>query len=417
VAGKTTRLYSHQRGKPQYVVHPDYSSESQVINNLGNADSRTNAASTTTSFQHDTMGRVAQINYPTGDPVAYLPTTQNFVQVPYDEWDLPAGHWRQTISTGNGITTRWFDAMWRVRLEHRQDAANPAETSTYVETRYDAAGRKSFESYPARSFSGLNNSIPGKTTVYDNLNRVIRNYADSELGLLPTYTEYLNGFQRRVTNPRGQATTFSYQAFDTPSEDTIATITAPENVSVNIQRDVFGKPTSITRSGYGAGVYSTATRSYVYDYHQRLCKTIEPETGATIQDYDQAGNLAWRASGLSLSNPNDCDTYSVPYGQKIMFGYDPRNRLTSTTYGDGSPSITKRYTPDGLLSYSESSGWGWDYSYNNRRLLTQGVPGSGLAFPPTPRYPPNHEPPPPHRIPRRYLSDKQRGQSPLAAKP
>jgi RHS repeat-associated protein len=386
-AYRPTVFQNFWRGLPQRAVFPDYSVASHVVNNLGNVASITNEVYTTTSFGFDTMGRVAQINYPTGDPVAYLPTTQGFVQSDYAEWGLPAGHWRQTISTGNSITTRWFDALWRVRLERRMDAADPWDTPTYVETRYDAAGRKSFESYPARSFSSLNNTIPGKTTLYDSLNRVIRNYADSELGVLPTYTEYLNGFQRRVTNPRGQATTFGYQAFDTPSEDAITSISAPENVSVTIKRDVFGKPEFITRSGYGAGVYSSATRSYVYDQHQRLCKTIEPETGATIQDYDQAGNLAWRASGLGLSNPNDCDTYSVPYGQKIIFGYDPRNRLTSTTYGDGSPSITKRYTRDGLLEYSESGGWSWNYYYNNRRLLTtEQYNFAGGNYPTTRRY-------------------------------
>lgn len=49
---------------------------------------------------------------------------------------------------------------------------------------------------------------------------------------------------------------------------------------MSIPRDLFGKPSSITRSGGGA----SATRSYVYDPYQRLCKTIEPESGATIQD-------------------------------------------------------------------------------------------------------------------------------------
>lgn len=139
----------------------------------------------------------------------------------------------------------------------------------------------------------------GSSTAYDGLGRPINTFADSELGLMTTSIAYLSGFQKSVTNPRGFATTTSYQTFDGPSESAIATTAAPEGVSVAIGRDVFGKPTSITRSGayYGSGPASV-TRSYVYDINQRLCKTVELETGATIQAYDAANNIAWRASGL-----------------------------------------------------------------------------------------------------------------------
>jgi hypothetical protein len=58
-------------------------------------------------------------------------------------------------------------------------------------------------------------------------------------------------------------------------------------VSVDIVRDIFGKPLSITRSGNGKSL----TRTYVYDANERLCKTIEPETGATVQSYDAASNV------------------------------------------------------------------------------------------------------------------------------
>jgi RHS repeat-associated protein len=109
----------------------------------------------------------------------------------------------------------------------------------------------------------------------------------------------------------------------------------------------------------------------VYDNAQRLCKTIEPETGATVQDYDAANNLAWRASGLTLPSTTTCDTASVPANKKITYGYDLRNRLTSTTYSDGSPAITRTYTPDGLPFTNSSNGTVWTNTYNKRRLLTK----------------------------------------------
>ena len=52
--------------------------------------------------------------------------------------------------------------------------------------------------------------------------------ADSELAtpmyLLTTTTEYLGGFQHRVTNPRGYVTQYDFQGFDTPSKDHIKVI-------------------------------------------------------------------------------------------------------------------------------------------------------------------------------------------------
>jgi hypothetical protein len=85
-------------------------------------------------------------------------------------------------------------------------------------------------------------------------------------------------------------------------------------------------------------VYATATRSYVYDGYERLCKTIEPETGATVQQLDAANNVSWRAPGLNLTGAT-CDQASVPDASKITFGYDTMNRLKTTVYGDNSTAI------------------------------------------------------------------------------
>lgn len=377
-AGQPTTFQDFMRGKPQRAVFADQSLASRVVNNLGNVASVTNEAVTTTSYTFDAMGRVNGIYYPVGDPVPYYPTMQRFEQFWGDEWGLPPGHWRQTITTGNAVMVRGFDAMWRVRLQLRYDDADPAGTSSYVETRYDAAGRKTFESYPTRTFVALDRALAGVSTTYDALHRVVQQTADSELGPLLTRTEYLAGFQRRVTNPRGQATQYTFQAFDTPTEDRITQIWAPETVAVRIDRDNFGKPLSINRWGAGGNV----ARSFVYDSFQRLCKTIEPESGATIQDYDPAGNIAWRASGLALPG-GQCDQTSVPDPRKIGYSYDIRNRLRRTNYGDGSPAVDRSYTPDGLPLQVSAAGSTRSYAYYNRRQLMSeslGYAGRNYAF-------------------------------------
>ena len=108
----------------------------------------------------------------------------------------------------------------------------------------------------------------------------------------------------------------------------------------------------------------------MYDSFERLCKTVEPETGATIQQLDAANNTTWRANGLALTSLV-CDPASVPDTRKTGYTYDKRNRLTGTGFGDGSAAIGRAYTPDGLISSVVSGTSTWTYAYNKRRLLTQ----------------------------------------------
>ena len=385
--GRGTVYTAYMRGVPQSIVYPDAAAESAVVNGLGWVTSTTNAVGTTTSYGYDAAGRLASISYPGEAGFAYHPTTLTYEQVPAAEYGIAAGHWRQTLSTGNSTTVRYLDALWRTRLERTWDRANEGATSRIAETRYDFGGREAFVSYPQRSLTGVDGALLGASSTYDALGRVTTQTQDSELGALSTVTAYLGNFQTRVTNSRGHASTFSYQAFDQPSEGTITSISAPEGVTVSIVRDVFGKPNAITRAGTWAGSGLSATRRYGYDAHQRLCKTIEPETGATIQAYDVAGNLAWRASGQSSTSTAACDQASVAAGSKVSFGYDARNRLTGTTFGDGQPGIARSYTPDSLQQQVVSSSFTWTYAYNNRRLLVQEqfsvpgqAPGAGWNF-------------------------------------
>lgn len=370
-AGHSTSLGNYMRGIAQLVVFPDGTSQSASVNNLGLVNSITNQVGITTSYTYDAMGRLASVNYPAEGGLSYHSTNQVFEPVATTEYGIAAGHWRQTISTGNARTVRYYDALWRERLAVNWDAASPANTSSFVETRYDPNGQKSFASYAQRSLGSVDAATPGTAWARDAIGRVFAQYQDSELGLLLTQTQYLSGFRRRVVNPRGFATTYSYQAFDDPSDESvaIASVALPEGVSLTLSRDRWGKPLAISRSGSYGGQSLSATRLYVYDANQRLCKSIEPETGTSVQSYDLANNVAWRASGLSLPG-GGCDQASVAEASKVNYSYDTLNRLTAVSYGDGSSGITRGYTADGLLAVISSGSSTWSYGYNNRRLLT-----------------------------------------------
>lgn len=118
------------------------------------------------------------------------------------------------------------------------------------------------------------------------------------------------------------------------------------------------------------------TRTYTYDAHQRLCKSVEPETGATLYGYDAAGNLAWSAAGLPATTACDIegDTPAIE-ARSALREYDAQSRLKELSFPDGRGDQTWEYTPDGLPERIETINVvGANnpfnvYAYNARRLL------------------------------------------------
>jgi RHS repeat-associated protein len=357
-----TSFTNYKRGIARNTSLPDGKARSAAVNDIGKIASFTDEAGFTTSFGFDAMGRVSQITYPTGDTVAWSNTSIVFEQVPGTEYDIGAGHWRQNITTGNQLTSTIFDALWRPVYVYKADITSPSTTSSIFKTAYDSDSNVTFTSYPQRTQAQISGGV---WTQYDALGRATNISKSSELGTLTESYVYGGSFNTQHTNSRSYATTISYQAFDEPVTTAITNIAAPEGVNVAIGRNVFGTAKQVTRSGNGKSV----TRTYVHDANERLCKTIEPEIGSTVQDYDLASNVAWKAIGLALPSTTSCDIASVPANKKITYGYDALNRITSTTYGDASPSISRTYTPDGLPLTTTSNGTTWTYGYNKRRLL------------------------------------------------
>jgi RHS repeat-associated protein len=359
---QVTTYSNYKRGIAQRIDYPDGKYEQAVVDNLGKITSLTNEAGTTTTFGYDAMGRLYSITYPQESGLTYNTTYVLTNQMSSQEFDLVPGHWRQVVITGNAYEANFYDALWRPVYTERWDNADRANTMRRVKHRYDFAGRTVYESYPKPDAGDV--SWEGIYSEYDALGRPTVRTRTSGQGNLYDGYGYYSGFVKAYVNAKSVGTVYSLQAFDEPTEDAVTSISMPEGVSVNIGRDIFGKTTSITRSGNGV----SATRSYVYDQFERLCKTIEPETGATVQAYDDANNVTWRATGLTLTATDNCNTGDVPGAKQIAYTYDARNRLRNTTYGDGSPAITRTYTADGLPDTVGSDGTLWTYGYNNRRL-------------------------------------------------
>lgn len=370
----TTTLSSWMRGVPQSILYASGNTQSAVVDDNGWIRSITEENGYTTGYGYDAMGRLTLIDYPNGDTVNWNDTASMFEKVAAAEYGLPAGHWRHTVSTGNARKVTYYDALWRPVVEEQYDTANTAGTLSQTVKRYDAdSANLAFQSYPIRNLSSFATVTQGTRTFYDALDRPDVVEQDSELGMLTARTEYLPGFQVRVTNPRLQPTTTSFMAYDEPTMDWPVLIANPEGVFTDIARDAFGKPTSLARRNAGSTI--ALTRRYVYDAYQRLCKAIEPETGATVMAYDDAGNLDWSASGLSLTDPANCNAAEgYAAASRAQRTYDVMNRLTGLAFSDGRGNQSLEYWADGALKKILTSNDGVvatnEYAYNRRRLLT-----------------------------------------------
>ena len=390
--GNVTTLGNWKRGIPQVIQfpatpdQPGGASMSAVVDDNGWITSVTNEVASRTCYQYDLMGRVSKITYPsesaanTCDASKWATTDRVFGPAQTARYGLPANHWEQIVTTGNSVSITYYDSLWRPVVVERYDNANASNTRSIVVTRYNTDGSPVFQSYPVADLYDFNGLTYGTTTTYDPLNRVTRIEQTSELGTLTT-TKWYEGVRVHTQNPRQQGTTqetfVGHVMYDQPSYDLPRAVIAPEDQNTFITRDSQDRVVSIYRRNSSASL--GATRAYVYDGYSQLCKVIEPETGATIMGYDNAGNLLWSAAGVNAPSTTSCDTATgYNSGRRVDRTYDQRNRLMTLTFPDGGLGNQNwTYTADSLpATVTAYNGAGNTlplvntYTYNHRRLPT-----------------------------------------------
>lgn len=377
----TTVISQWKRGIPQSIGFADGTSQSAVVDLRGWLTSVTDQNGFTTTYSYDAMGRIAAVTHPTGDSVAWNATTQVFEQVNNAEYGIPAGHWRQTVTTGNRVKVVYFDAMWQPLVTREHDNADFTSTVRYQRFAYDYEGRTTFASYP-----GTTSSLStGQWNEYDALGRPVAKSQDSEQGLLTTTMAYLPGFQTEVTDPLlNKTTTTDYLSYDQPTTDWPLKISHPEGAFTHITRETLGKPTRLRRSNSASPAGGTlgVDRDYTYNTHEELCRVVEPETGATLMGYDAAGNLTWSAAGLPAGQACEADgTTANVLARRATRQYDARNRLVTLSFPDSNGNQTWTYTPDGLPATITTLNDGGaitirnTYAYNKRRMMTAETSG------------------------------------------
>ncbi len=371
----TTTLSNYKRGIPQTIKTPDNKTETLVMDDFGQIASITDQAGSKTSYNYDTTGRVTGISYPTGDEQTWLPKTFAYAYVTSTERGLAAKHWRRTVSQGNSRAVTYFDALMRPVLSDSY-INGVSGSNTSVLTNYDTKGQTVFASYPeaTRNFTTTPSGIKGTTSTYDALGRLTQTQQSSELGPLTTTTAYLSGARKQVTDPNGNVTTTSYQVFDQPAYDAVIKVVAPAGVTQTITRDLYGNPNIINQSGTYGTTSLSFNKAFIYDSHYRLCRTIEPESDNTVMGYDDANNLTWSVSGVTLSNDGSCHPELAQSASVITRSYDAMNRLSMILPPSGTQSTTYDYDAVGNLtsamSYAISGNSTWSATYNKRGMLT-----------------------------------------------
>ena len=391
--GNVTWLGDYHRGVPRLIGYPGTpeapagATEAATVNDLGWITSLTDETGARTCYGYDAMGRVNSVTHPSAtqagvcDTSRWAQATTAFEYMTIAEHGIAAGHWRSSSHNGgNGYVNVYYDALLRPLLEETLDLNNSAGTLAQTVKRYDIKGQPVFQSYPQRGVDSVFAVTQGTRTSYDALGRAVRVEQDTEHGILATTTEYLAGLKMRVTNPRGQQTTTSFMAWDQPGYDLPVLSEQPEGKVIEIGRHPrFGWPLQLKQRNTAGTLQQS--RYYVYDGNAQLCKTIEPETGATVTGLDAAGNPSWSASGLTGGNYAATSTCShaeaSASGRVVNRSYDARNRLTQLTFPDGRGNQVWTYEKDGLpasiTTYNDPGNAAPvvnAYTYNTRRLPT-----------------------------------------------
>lgn len=376
--GNVTTLSNYYRGVPRSITFADASAISATVGSFGEILSVTDQLQNTTSYTYDLGGRITRVDYPVeADGSTWHPVVSSLTRNAAADatLGLPAGVWRHRTTRGDYRKDLYLDAMMRPILEREEDV-DDFQTVRLSSSSYDTMGRRVFSSYPRSlaEFSGLASLTLGVRTQFDPLDRPVQTRVDSEHGPLLTTVEYLAGFRRRTTDPRGNQVVEDFLARGAPTYDMQTLITEPEGRVTAIQRDVMDRVVSISRSGL--------ERSWIYDGFGLLCKQIEPETGATVSSWDAAGNLEWIARGTDLDG-DTCDRHLAPETLRVAWQYDQLNRVIAVNYPDGvTPSESYTYRANGSLlratrELRNAAGSvvrneaTWTYDYNRRGLIVR----------------------------------------------
>ncbi|MEM9015316.1 MAG: hypothetical protein AAGB02_09470, partial [Pseudomonadota bacterium] len=354
---RRTELHNYKRGLPEYIRRPDNIVLTRTVDNNGWVTSNTDGRGNTTSYTYNTMGWLKSIVRPS----PYSNTTVNY-------YALGGADMRQIFVRGNEQNIIYYDGMLRPHRTLRQPLANGGQ-GAHTTTTYDIFGRTTFDSYP----SGTVHPTAGFYTDYDALGRPTsieeKLSASDPAPFAVTTMDYQAGNGISTFDPEGNETLVVRQGFGSPDDGPVIAIGQSNIVLTLISRDLLGNPLVVGQAGNNSGYNVSATQTFIYDAHMRLCRHSVPETGDTLYQYDNADQRIGEARGQSAGST--CAT-TLPSADKITTTFDSLGRVDFVNYpGSQTPDIDYVYDNNSNLTKASRGGVVWDYKYTSANLLDE----------------------------------------------
>ncbi|MTK53336.1 RHS repeat-associated core domain-containing protein [Paludibacter sp.] len=341
---------------------------------------QTDAASLTTTYGYNPLGRLVSKQLPDNETTGYLydgfgavtavtPPTGKTITTAIN-WDGSGTglYYTQTTQEGSPTTTVWYDALAR-EVQRQTTGFNGV---TIISTKsYNAKGQLEYASLPY--YSG---ESPRKTSYgYDDYGRLNAETFQSRI------TSYAyNGLTTTVTRPDGNTeTTLLNSSGLTDSK------TEPEGSTVSYTYTSLGKPRTITANGFTTTLgydnrsyqnsltdpNMTANMGYDYNAYGQLASQTTPKGETTTMTYDAAGRL------LTKNTPEAAYSYSY----KPATGYGA-GQLAAILQGGATVrqyNYSQYGQPAAVTETIDGSGYTTSNSYDGYSRLSEVSSPSGLT--------------------------------------
>lgn len=293
-AGRVTTFDDYFRGLPQATTRPDGSVVALGVNASGTVAAQTDGRGFTTQVHYDGLNRPVWVQ-----PAAYAPSTI--------EYPDP----RQERLTRGGMT----EALYRDGFGRLVRRATEVDGRTIVvDYRYDAVGRRTFESHPYYA-DEPETAGQGTRWEYDALGRTVAvEHAD---GTRRRY-DYRPGNIVATIDEDDHETVEYFASYGDPDQRYLVGRVSPENVATVIERNRLGQMLAVVQEYQGENL--GRWRRFEYDDAHRMVRRFDPEVGWTDFEYDPAGNLVRE---------------QIEGQAAVQHEYDVRDRRIHTDYGDG----------------------------------------------------------------------------------
>lgn len=330
-------------GTSGLVSQTTYDPDTGIVTSITDANTRI-----TTLKYEDALGRLTEEDLPDGGSRSYT----------YDRMAQTGGTWhyvrtRTSIDATRSVDSyQFFDGLGRPSRAYAYDGSAADRQWVATKTTYDSQGRAEKTSNPTFTAT-LEDFTPAANTL--------------------TTNEYdLLGRVKKITTPDGAYVTTSYDLDEVTVTDQAGkkrssvsdalgrlekVVEAPGvtdyGYETTYEYDALGNLTKVVQGKVGQ---ARQTRQFSYDSLSRLTSATNPESGTTLYEYYDAGNLKKRIDARHVQTDYTYDAlnrvtkraYSIEPGYQAPAGYVATPEVNYFYDGTGMPSenATPLPTPD-----------------------------------------------------------------------